>query len=181
MSLDTDQLLMLVATGDRDAYARLHQQLGAVTYGITLSILHDPDKASDAQQEAWLRIWRQARRYDNRLGPARAWVCTIARNEAKRLYVRDTPHQHLTLDGDRKDRALAVVDEGPQQLLDQDEMRRRIIELGLDDIDRLLIWNLFYEDCTQQETADLMQLPLGTVKSRTRRILRLFRERYNDA
>ena len=153
------ELLRLVAGGSEAAFAALWARSGAAVYSVCRRILVDQDSAEDAAQEAFVRIWRNARQFDPRRGSAAAWMYTIARNTAlnlariRRPVPQETPPETYQ-DADPADRfwletSLARLSEG----------ERTALELA------------YFEDLTHSQVAQRLDLPLGTVKARIRRAL----------
>jgi RNA polymerase sigma-70 factor (ECF subfamily) len=166
-----EQLLGRVASGDRDAYAELYHQLAPATQAMLSAQLSSaPHLVDEAMQETWLRVWRHARRYDAKLGPAIAWIISIARNEARRQIGRRAQTVELS------DESAA----GSVELIEMDELPERLRSLPLDDLDLRICYLAFYLDHTQAEMAQLLELPLGTIKGRMRRILRVLKEHLDD-
>ena len=81
-SAEPDRLLLAAAKGDREAFRALHAATQAKLFGVAMRILARRDAASDALQEAYVKIWRRAADYDPAKGSAVAWMATIARNVA---------------------------------------------------------------------------------------------------
>src|SRR5947209_8927213 len=79
------ELLRLVAGGSEAAFVALWARSGAAVYSVCRRVLIDRDSAEDAAQEAFVRIWRNAKQFDPRRGSAAAWIYTIARNTALNL------------------------------------------------------------------------------------------------
>jgi RNA polymerase sigma-70 factor (ECF subfamily) len=170
MQQTPEQLLVRVRSGDRDAYAQLYALLAGNVQGILRQRLaSNPALVDEVLQETWIRVWKYARRYDPALGPALGWIASIARNEANRqLAARGSTDE---LDADL---ASSLPD------LDVDELPGRLRSLPLDELDLKICYLVFYLDHTQAELAQQLDLPLGTVKGRMRRILKIVRNEYGE-
>src|SRR5262249_42871892 len=121
------ELLRLVAGGSEAAFVALWARSGAAVYSVCWRILVDQDSAEDAAQEAFVRIWRNAKQFDPPRGSAAAWMYTIARNTALNLarirhpVPQETPPERY-LDVDPADRfwletSLARLSEGERTAL----------------------------------------------------------------
>ena len=71
-----------IAAGQRDALKQLYDRFGARLYGIAHRILRDSALAEDAIQEAFVKIWRNAGKFDPARGSALGWVVIIVRRAA---------------------------------------------------------------------------------------------------
>src|SRR5436305_7829784 len=122
------ELLRLVANGSEAAFVAVWARSGAAVYSVCRRILVDQDSAEDAAQEAFVRIWRNAKQFDPRRGSAAAWMYTIARNTALNLgrirhpVPQETPRETYR-DADPADRfwletTLARLSEGERTALE---------------------------------------------------------------
>ena len=75
-------LLAQVGRGDAAALAQLYDLTSPKLFGVILRIQRDRGLAEDVLQDAYLRIWQAAGRYDPATGRPLSWLCTIARNRA---------------------------------------------------------------------------------------------------
>ncbi|MCJ2063591.1 sigma-70 family RNA polymerase sigma factor [Methylobacterium sp. J-088] len=75
-------LLAEVGRGDAEALARLYDLTSPKLFGIILRIQRDRGLAEDVLQDAYLRVWQAAGRYDPGTGRPLPWLCAIARNRA---------------------------------------------------------------------------------------------------
>ena len=153
------ELLRLVAGGSEAAFAALWARCGAAVYSVCWRILVDRDSAEDAAQEAFVRIWRNAKQFDPRRGSAAAWMYTIARNSALNLARIRHPVPQET---------------PPETYQDADPADRFWLEASLarlSDGERAALELAYFEDLTHSLVAQRLDVPLGTVKARIRRAL----------
>jgi RNA polymerase sigma-70 factor (ECF subfamily) len=157
---DLETLLGRVADGDMDAFRQLYDQTSSRLFAIALRILRDSEAAQDVTQEAYLRIWRKASRFEPSRGAPLAWMGVIARNaaldlarsrrESEDIQVLDTPEF-----------AVGAVDPPDARLgyclkrLPPDQARAITI--------------MYVNGLTHSELAEHLSVPLGTAKSWVRR------------
>jgi hypothetical protein len=84
-------ILSQIGTNERPALKQLYDRFGARLYGVAHRILRDPSLAEDALQEAFVKIWRNAGKFDPARGSAIGWVVIIVRRAAFDLRPRDLP------------------------------------------------------------------------------------------
>ncbi len=166
------ELLKQVGAGNPDAFDALHLRYGRLAYSVSLRVLNDPTEAEEVAQEALLRVWRQADRYDAGRGTPAAWVLTIARHAAidhlRRRRGDAVPSSPVvdafvgTVDDDPGDRAVNRVA--------RSEVCAALRLLPPDQ--RSAIWLTYFAGYTHREAAQALSIPLGTVKSRIRLGLR---------
>jgi len=157
-SLET--LLCLVADGDMIAFRSLYDVAAGRLLAIALKILRDQQAAEDAVQEAFLRVWRNAARYDPARGAPLAWMGVIARNAALDMAQARRPAEELDA-ADTIDCATAPV-EPPDARLGQCLKR-----LPADQARAIV--TMYTYGMSHSELAEHLSVPLGTVKSWIRR------------
>ncbi len=165
------ELLVAIAAGDRDAFEELHTRYARAMLGLAVSRLHDHGRAEDAVQEAFASIWRAAASYKPDLGPGAPWVYAVARNAITSRWRRRPEPAAEPFDQ-------ASLDPGPGERAEQSWRSfsvHRALET-LPDHQRRLIELAYWGDLSQSEIADRLELPLGTVKTRTRAALKRLAE-----
>lgn len=172
-----DDLLVKVAKGDQEAYAELYEILVERVFGVIRSILRDPARSEEVTQEVMLELWRTAPRYERRLGTATTWALTIAHRRAvdrvrseQASRNRDDRHALDTAGLNAPDTAGVVID-----LLDRERVVKALGELT--DPQRESIELAYFGGHSHSEVAALLDLPLGTVKTRIRDGLVRLRDR----
>ncbi|WP_404390246.1 ECF RNA polymerase sigma factor SigK [Humibacillus xanthopallidus] len=166
--IDLERLLRRSAAGDEDAFAQLYDAVSSRLYGLVRRVVRDPAQSEEVAQEVFLDIWRHSARFDPTRGSALSWMLTIAHRKAvdrvrsaEAARHRDdnygTTNQDVThdstseavverLDAERVHRALATLTEAQRQAL----------ELA------------YLSGYTHTEVATMLDLPLGTAKTRIR-------------
>lgn len=172
--LEDAELAERARGGDVDAYAELvrrHQEVAVRT-----AFLIAGGEAEDAAQEAFVRAYRALPRF--RPGaPFRPWLLTIVANEARnrRRAWRRREALHLRSLRDRPPGDAAPSPEAAVLARERREALLRAVE-GLRERDRLLVACRYFLDLSEAETAAVLGVPRGTVKSRLSRTLARLRK-----
>ena len=149
-------IVQAMAAGDRAALKQLYDRFGARLYGVAHRILRDPALAEDALQEAFVKIWRNAGRFDPARGSATGWVAISVRRAAFDLRPRDVVIEPADIPAVQPE--TEMLDPGLARALDAlPETHRRALLL------------MYVHGLTHSELASAMDAPLGTVKSWVRR------------
>jgi RNA polymerase sigma-70 factor (ECF subfamily) len=194
------ELAARIAAGDEAALVEAYDRHGDVIYGSVVRFLRDPEAAAEIVQETYLALWQRAATFDRDAGSLLGWLMRIARNRAidrLRAAARrpqlvsppTVPEGHERRSGrewpeEPGERAAAS---GPSSLVDMDgpesvAVRRwtqsavRASVASLPDAERAVLVLAYDAGLTQSEIADRLGLPVGTVKSRTRRALARLRD-----
>jgi RNA polymerase sigma-70 factor, ECF subfamily len=170
-------LLAELASGDRErALAGLYAAYGRRIYRLGLVLLRDDGLAEDLVQETFVRLWRSAHRYDASRGSVRSFVLTLARRAAVDLWRR-------------RERALPEVHDGREREDAEsgkafaDAVLRLDLREALDELSpahREVLELQYSRDLTQAQVATRLDIPLGTVKSRTLYALRALAHRLSE-
>ena len=181
------ELLQRIAARDTAALAELYDRHSRLLFGLILRIVRDRGEAEEILQEAFVRVWTRAERYDAQIGGPLPWIVRVARNCAiDRLRARrvraavDTPAMDLAaVEASAADTGIQTPEAA---VLDSE--RRRTLTGALADLPadrRQLIEAAFFEGYTHSELAQRFGLPLGTVKTRIRAGMVAMRKRLEHA
>jgi RNA polymerase sigma-70 factor, ECF subfamily len=165
---DLADLLRRSARGDEAAFAALYDATSRRLFGLVLRIVRDHAMSEEVTQEVYLDVWRTSTRFDPDRGSAISWLMTIAHrtavdrvraSEASRR--RDDTHAatHQVIDFD-------ATAESAQASLEAQRVRRALTTLT--DAQRAAVELAYLGGYTHTEVASLLDLPLGTAKTRIR-------------
>ncbi len=166
------RLIEAVATRrDRAAFVRLFQHFAPRVKTFMLRSGASEAAAEEIAQETMLSVWRKADSFKPDTAGAAAWIFTIARNQRIDAFRRERRGGAVEVDND-KDIAEQRVDERltPESQVAagqlEDCVRQAMAQLSNEQL--RVIELSFFEDKPHGEIAELLQIPLGTVKSRLR-------------
>ena len=161
------QELVAFRDGDPDAVRSVYREFGSLVFAVALRALGSRDLAEEATQLTFVKAWRSASSFDpgRELGP---WLATIARRTAIDLHRRQArrgtdPLSEVAAD----DSAVVELAPGIDRAYDVWAVRQAISELPAEEREIMRLQHL--EELTQQEVAVRLELPIGTVKSRSHR------------
>lgn len=153
---------------DDRALWEVHRRFRGVMFATAYRLLGDRESASDAVQQAFLQVWRSADRFDTTRSMA-PWLCTVTRRAAIDIHRRECRHAGQ-LPWDDAHAGLPGSDLPTEQLWRIWQVRRAMRQLP--DDERTVLVLSYFLDLTQSEVGRRLGIPLGTVKSRTRRAQR---------
>jgi RNA polymerase sigma-70 factor (ECF subfamily) len=161
-------LLLLVADGDQQAFARLYDLLSPRVFGLILRVLVDRSQSEEVLQEVFLEVWQSASRFAPNRGQGRSWILTIAH---RRAVDRVRSAQSST---NRDVRAgLRDMDVAHDGVAEQVELKiegERVVAAlsSLPEAQKEALTLAYYGGYSQSEIAALVGAPLGTIKTRMR-------------
>ena len=161
-SLSDEALLAGLGSQEPESSAAFVRRFQGRVYGLTFTILGEPQAAEEAAQETFVRAWKHAEAYDARRGAVSTWLLTIARNVAidmVRVRRPEAMDPELILATDRPQ------DEGGS-LEEAMRVRDALRELP-DEQRRAIVLAVFYGR-TAREIGEMDGIPVGTVKTRIR-------------
>jgi RNA polymerase sigma-70 factor (ECF subfamily) len=159
-------LIGRIGEGDRDAFERLYRRYARAVFGLALRRLGDRDRAEEAVQETFASVWRSARSYRPERGPGGPWLYAIARNAiVDRFRSRTEPVVEVP--------DAAADEAGPAERAEAGWVAWRV-HRALEELpghERTVIELAYWSGLSQSEVAQFLDIPLGTVKTRTRSAL----------
>lgn len=165
--------LAAVARGDERAFRRLYDAAAPRLFALCLKLLRRRDRAEEALQEAFVRIWQRADRFDPKLGSPFAWMLVIARHACVDL-IRRQPREADALEAEDLPETAVAAEVSSDHVAVRGDLARCLGELN--EIHLKAIKLAYFGDMTHTELAAAMGVPLGTAKSWLRRGLQALKE-----
>jgi RNA polymerase sigma-70 factor (ECF subfamily) len=161
------ELLQRVGAGDRPAFELLYRRYARAVLGLALRRLGDRGRAEEAVQETFTSVWRSASSYRPERGPGAPWLYAVARHAiVDRYRARDEAPAEVPEE--------ASAEPGPAERAEAAFVSWRI-HRALEELppnERTVIELAYWSGLSQSEVAEYLNVPLGTVKTRTRTGLR---------
>jgi RNA polymerase sigma-70 factor (ECF subfamily) len=167
------RLLRQSASGDRVAFAELYRLTAGKLLAVARRIAGNAALSEDALQEAYVRIWSHAARFDPTVGSAMTWMITIVRNEAislRRRAAERIADRGVDLDD------VPLVDPAAMQDANADLRRLRECLNKLNEQSRSMVLLAYHLGASRQELAARFDRPVATVKTVLRRGLASLKE-----
>lgn len=178
-ALRLDELLEGCADGDRAAFADLYDGTASQSFGLALRLVRDRTLAEDVVQEAYLTIWRKAASFDPRKGSGVGWILMIVHRTAVD-HVRSAESRLARDDRwSREGSALHHAAADPTHDLVQASHEARVVRAALAGLavrQREALELAYFDGYTYRQVAELLDIPLGTAKTRISSALHRLRE-----
>ena len=172
-----EQLIRRFAHGDRAALGALAEQYEGPLLGLAAGLLgREQTLARDAVQETWLRVIRFGDRFDGR-SSFKTWLYRIAINQCNSLRAARPAFGGEKLDASAKSNAQAP-DAAAESAESRRTVREAVDQLGADQ--RLVVLLCYHEGMTHTQAAEILEIPVGTLKSRLHAALTDLRERLSS-
>jgi RNA polymerase sigma-70 factor (ECF subfamily) len=160
------ELVQGLKAKDQKVFGYLYDRYSPALYGVALKVLNDESNANDVLQEVFLKIWRNIDRYDESKGRLFTWMLNITRNSAIDT-LRSKAH--------KMDQKIQDIGDDVHLYTGNLTVHPSVDHLGLSKVlekltkeQRIIIDLAYYKGCTQEEISKVLEIPLGTVKTRMR-------------
>jgi RNA polymerase sigma-70 factor (ECF subfamily) len=161
-------MLAASARGDERAFAELYDQTSGRVYGMVLRVVRDAAQSAEVTQDVYLDVWRQAARFDASRSAVMPWLLMIAHRRAvdrvrsaQSSLVRDDRFAELNVE-----RPYDSVSEQVEISIEGQRVRKVMNDLT--ESQREAVSLAYFGGYTHSEVAELLHIPLGTVKTRIR-------------
>ncbi len=180
--LDDEALLRQVGLSQADALSELYDRFGRLVFSVAYHITSSKEQSEEITQDTFLRVWQRAETYQAEWGKVSTWLASIARHRAIDLYRRGLS-RHENLDNSYEEMPdfvfldqTQVVEENLVFTQQREQVRQVLRQIPEEQ--RQVIALAYFRGLTQQEIAQSLSLPVGTVKTRIRLGLQKMRRLY---
>jgi len=165
-TMSQEELLVLIYKKDEKAFTHLYDMYSKSLFSIISLLIKNTEEAEDVLQEVFVKIWKNLDSYNESKGRFYTWILNIARNTAiDKLRSKDFNNSKKNLSSDNFVSILGS----------SDKLSNKVDSIGIQEfVKRLkpkciqIIDLLFFKGFTQQEAAEELDIPLGTVKTHNR-------------
>lgn len=170
------ELVTVLAAGDISAFAPIYKDYSPMVYGLILRIVKDEKEAENLLQEVFIKIWKKIDTYDPEKGSFATWIINITRNTA----IDFTKTTYFKQKAKNQNDDYLVLNENDHPVIYQktDSIGLKKLVDKLSPACRQIIDLMYYKGYTQQEIADHLEIPVGTIKTRSRMAIKELRTFY---
>ena len=171
-NMDTNEIIRMLRLRDEKALVYLYDKYAGALNGIILRSLKSEILAEEVLQQTFLKIWDEIETYDHGTAQLFTWMSGIARSRTSELKCSE------------KYIEMSKTISTPQQKHDSStyfpnvNAQRLMSDLG--ENNREILIYLYLNGCSPSETAEQIDIPLGTVKTRVRSAILELRKKLKD-
>ena len=178
IKIEEDALVKMLVSRNVRALEILYDNYSAAMYGVIHRIVQNDAIAEDVLQESFVKIWNNFTQYDSTKGRLFTWMINICRNLSidkirSRDFVNSKKNQSIEM-------TVPSMGSGMASSYNPDTIGIRELVRKLEPEYRLIIDLLFFEGYSQSEAAEKLNIPLGTVKTRSRAAIQKLRALFID-
>ncbi len=176
IQISEEDLISLLVSRDMKGMEILYDNYSSALYGIIHRIIQNDEMAEDVLQDAFLKIWNNFSQYDSTKGRLFTWMVNIARNQSidkvrSKDFINHSKNQQL-------DKSVSFIDVNKQFSYNPDTIGIKEMVSKLDSEYRQIIDLIFFGGYSQSEAAEKLNIPLGTVKTRSRAAIMKLRQQF---
>jgi RNA polymerase sigma-70 factor (ECF subfamily) len=161
--------MRLVQRGDARAFEAIYDRHGSAAFSLAYRIAGSRPLAEDITQEAFLSIWRSRVRYEPERGSVRSWLLGIVHHRGIDALRRNLVHDRRRADVERFEELKESPDRTDVEALRRDEARTvRAALATLPEQQVQVIQLAYFGGYTHTQIAEMLDMPVGTVKGRMR-------------
>ena len=167
--LADEELMHLVGQGEVRAFEVVFDRHGGASFSLAYRMCGRRALAEEVVQDAFLSLWRGSARYDRMRGSVRSWVLAAVHNRAIDALRRGAVANRHDIDDEQVAKNVVAADCTEAEVVRREQAEEVRGALGgLPSEQRQVIELAFYGGFTHTEIAEMLEIPIGTVKGRMR-------------
>ena len=169
-----NEIVTYLGNGDKRAISLLYKNYSGALFGIITRTIPNQEVASEVLQDVFLKVWKNADKYDASKGRLFTWLAQITRNSTI-----DTLRSGKFQRGTKTDELDVVVSNNNAALSEHLNIRDSGLKTVINQLDekyQILIEYIYFKGYSQSEAAKELDIPIGTVKTRTRAAIKELRK-----
>jgi RNA polymerase sigma-70 factor (ECF subfamily) len=168
-ALADEDLMQLMRRGDPRAFEAVYERHSGAAFSLAYRMVGRGNVAEDVVQEAFLSIWRSGARYERARGSVRTWVLGIVHHRAIDQLRRSSVHDKRRASDEGLEERLESGERTDVEVARRDEAQTiRTAMESLPAEQSHVIELAYFGGFTHTEIADILEMPVGTVKGRMR-------------
>lgn len=174
MKISEDEIIQYLQEDAKKGIELIYDKWGAALYGIICQICDDEVLAQDVLQDVMVSIWKHSNKYDRKKAKLFTWIYRITKNKAIDAQRKLSKSRICSIDQNGE----LVSSHNVSSIVENSDL-----SLHLDKLEpkyKEILRALFYRGLSQKECSEILDIPLGTVKSRLRIALRELRKVYAE-
>ncbi len=161
--------MALVQQGDPNAFELIYDRHGSAAFSLAYRMVGNRAVAEDVSQEAFLSIWRSRLRYEPERGSVRSWVLGIVHHRGIDALRRNQVHDKRRTSAEGLEERQEAPERTDVEVARREEARTVRAALGgLPEQQVKVIELAYFGGFTHTQIAEMLQMPIGTVKGRMR-------------
>jgi RNA polymerase sigma-70 factor, ECF subfamily len=167
------ELYRAAGQGSEEAMAVLYRRHGSLVYRFSMKMCQDSWAAEEVTQEVFMALLKSPDRFDPERAALSTWLCGIARRQVWKYLERNrrSPGVDVEIDAEENGFEVESMDDDPSVVLSRKEAVATVRQ-GLDDLPpkmKEVIVLCEFEEMTYEDAAAVLNIPIGTVRSRLHR------------
>jgi RNA polymerase sigma-70 factor, ECF subfamily len=176
--LEKTDLIFLLKNKNQESFSDLYDSYSRALYGVTFKMVNDNEVAEDILQEVFIKIWEHIDKYDASKGTLFTWMINITRNSC-RDYFRSKHYQIQKLVSENSFENMNTDNKNPHVTYQDENYELNELTQRLEPKYKEIIDLVYIFGYSQEEVSKMLDLPIGTVKTRSRTAIKILRELYN--
>ncbi len=164
--IEENEIISGLCSRNQSVLDYVYDHYSGALYSVVLRVVRDEDIAQEVLQDAFLKIWEKIDSYDSSKGKLFTWMLNVTRN----LAIDRTRSKEMS-----KSKKTDDLEHSVNRIDNQEKVELHVEAIGLKETlkqlpeeQQFVIEHLYLKGYTQSELAEEFNIPLGTVKTRTR-------------